>query len=145
MDRIFVNMVVCDHACFFVFLCEGLLVCLWKRNIILLTYQKNSPTTRFGNIFRQLREVEGKIKSVQEKLLLLNNFPDHIENQNKLLSKQTKVLELQDVYWKTKVKSNHLKLSDVNTSYYRACGAIRKNSNLITLISAFQTYFMDLF
>lgn len=56
-----------------------------------------------------------------------------IASQN-FLSKQVKLLEYQDSYWKVKAKSNHLKLVDVDTKYYHACASIRKNRNRIETI-----------
>lgn len=54
--------------------------------------------------------------------------------QSKLLIKQNKLLLFQDMHWKIKVKSNHLSVSDANTSYYHACATIRRNRNLINSI-----------
>lgn len=91
-------------------------------------------TTRFGNIFRQLRVVEEKLKIIQERLIVEGDCMRPIEMQGKFSVKQSKLLLFQDIHWKTKAKSNHLKLSNENTSYYHACATIRKNRNLIKSI-----------
>lgn len=83
-----------------------------------------------------LEKWKEKIKTNQEYLLILDDCPKLIDTQNRLLSKQAKFLEFQDVYWKTKAKSDHIELIDANAnaSYYHACATIRKNRNFISSI-----------
>lgn len=99
--------------------------CLSKKCKLLKEKAKNWAATRFGNIFRQLSVVENKLKCLQEKLLEDPNCPCLAAKQNKSLCKQARLLEFQEIHWKAKAKSNHLKLSDSNTKYYHACASIR--------------------
>lgn len=73
-------------------------------------------------------------REVQDKLFLNQNCLNLISSQLRLLVKQVKLLDFQEMYWKLKAKSNHLKLSDANTKYYHACTSIRRNRNIITYI-----------
>lgn len=49
-------------------------------------------TTHFGNIFRQLRIVDEKLKPIQSALIHNENCPSVMASQDKLLAEQTKLL-----------------------------------------------------
>ena len=108
--------------------------CLAKKCKLLKEKAKLWSTTRFGNIFRQLRAVEIKLRVIQDSLLANPECPSLCAKQQKFLSKQARLLEFQETFWKTKAKSNHLTLTDSNTKYYHACASIRRNRNFISSI-----------
>ncbi|XP_057249105.1 uncharacterized protein LOC104906541 [Beta vulgaris subsp. vulgaris] len=108
--------------------------CLTKKCKLLKEKAKNWATTRFGNVIRQLKVVESKLKCIQDNLLANPSCPFLAAKLDKFHLKQVRLLEFQELYWKTKAKSNHLKLSDSNTKYFHACASIRRNRNFISSI-----------
>ena len=65
---------------------------LTKKCRLLKERAKNWSTTRFGNIFRQLRTVEARLKIIQSELILREECPHLISLRNKFLLKQAKLL-----------------------------------------------------
>lgn len=61
--------------------------CFMKKCKLLKEKAKIWSTTRFGNIFRQLRTVETKLKALHDHLLIDPNYPKLCAKQNKFLAK----------------------------------------------------------
>ena len=90
---------------------------LTKKTILLKKNAKLWCKHTFGNIFKQLREVEEeliKIQSVRSRIT--NNNVDLKENR--LLAKQRQLLSFHRHYWRQKAKNKHLNSMDFNSSYF---------------------------
>ena len=95
---------------------------------------KNWVATRFGNISRQLIQVEKKLNKLQSQIVAQGTSVSLGKQQQLLLTKHANLLEFQNEHWKVRAKSNNLKLGDANTKYYHACASIRRNRNLISSV-----------
>lgn len=91
---------------------------------------------QFGNIFRQLRNVDVQLKAIQESMLLHPDDSALHAKQEIFLHKRSDLLSFSNEYWKKKSKTNYLLLGDTNFTYYHTHASIRRNKNQIKGLTA---------
>ena len=105
--------------------------CLVKKMKLLKVKAKDWNRKKFGNIFRQIAEVDSQLQYVQNLLVQSPVSPNLALRQDRLLSKRRDLFAFQSCYWKQKSRDDFWLKGDSNTSYYHATASIRKNRNII--------------
>lgn len=110
---------------------------------LLKTKSKIWNQTQFGNIFRQIRNHDLKLATIQAELILDQLNLALLKKQDLLLLKRSKLIAFSHKYWKQNSKTNYLKLGDANTSYFHAHASIRRNRNqILEFTSHITTFFV---
>ena len=87
-----------------------------KTNQVKMQAKKWNKTT-FGNIFRQLEDIENQLIDTQ-KCIILQVSNDLLLKQKNLLRKKESVLSFHKKYWGQRAKIKHIKLIDTNSNYF---------------------------
>ena len=98
---------------------------------LLKTNSKNWNKTQFGNIFRQMRQVDSKLLEIQSLLIIHPEDESLQSKQDIFLMKRNKLMEYNLEYWKQKSKANYMLLGDTNSRFYHTHATIRRNRNQI--------------
>jgi len=99
---------------------------LIRKTQLLKTKAKEWSKTNFGNIFKQLKDVESKLQEIQSNST--NTMNQNIENiQRNLLPKQNRLLSFHQRYWRQRSKNTHLKNMDTNSKYFHRIATGRRN------------------
>lgn len=110
--------------------------CLVKKLHLLKTKAKVWNSTKFENIFRQLKLLDNTLEQVQSQIILDPGSANLISKQERLLTKRRDLFSYQSHYWKQKSRDNFWLKGDTNSSYFHSCATIKKNRAMIKMFKA---------
>ncbi|XP_057840889.2 uncharacterized protein LOC131050696 [Cryptomeria japonica] len=98
---------------------------------------------KFGNIFANKRDLEGRLAALQEEIIQKGMSSEMFLQERDLKSQYSEVLAREDIYWRQKSRECWLGEGDRNTNFFHNSVKARRSQNKITTIYNSENVLLD--
>lgn len=109
---------------------------LIKKTSMVKNHAKKWNKTTYGNIFKQLDEIENSLLALQTKDVFVPAM-SQIKKQNNLIKKEA-ILVFHKKYWGQRAKVKHIRLLDTNSGYFHKVATGKRKRKIIREITTIE-------